>query len=269
MLVDSWHEIYYGGCGGSSYSSSSSSRKLETRIPSLRATLQTHNHRKSSKGKAQKCCEVAGLALQFVISAVLGIPPPLLLVLLFKLVPRLENLNLWVASFSNSGTTSRSCDGSRSATTTVTAKLVLLDGQLQEFSWPIKVSFLLQQNPDCFICSSDEMEFDQFVAEIGGDEVLQPGEVYFELPLRWRNQRLQAEDMAALAVKASVALSDTSKDRMSRCGCCVSRKIEPVVVLFGEQMTAAADGGGGKGGAGGHYKGRKFGGGKLSAISEE
>ncbi|KAL0356756.1 UNVERIFIED_CONTAM: hypothetical protein Scaly_1361300 [Sesamum calycinum] len=94
----------------------------------------------------------------------------------------------------------RSCDASRS--TTVTAKLVLRDGRLQEFSWPVKVSLLLQQNPDCFICSSDEMEFDQLVAEMGGDEELQPGEVYFELPLRWRKQRLQAEDMAALAVKA-------------------------------------------------------------------
>ncbi|KAI3446059.1 hypothetical protein Pfo_002724 [Paulownia fortunei] len=74
MLVDSWHEIYYGAWG-SSYTGSS--RKLETTIPSLRATLQTHNHKKS-KGKAQKCCEVAGLALQFVISAVLGDPTTLI-----------------------------------------------------------------------------------------------------------------------------------------------------------------------------------------------
>ncbi|KAK4437810.1 hypothetical protein Salat_0115000 [Sesamum alatum] len=162
----------------------------------------------------------------------------------------------------------RSCDGSISPT--VTAKLVLLDGRLQEFSWPVKVSLLLQQNPDCFICSSDEMEFDQFVAEIAGDEVLQPGEVYFELPLRWRNHRLQAEDMAALAVKASIALSGSSSissnDRMIRCGCCVSRKVEPLVVVFGEKerrILAADDGG-----AGGYCKGRKLAA-KLSAIIEE
>ncbi|KAL0334781.1 UNVERIFIED_CONTAM: hypothetical protein Sradi_4690000 [Sesamum radiatum] len=156
----------------------------------------------------------------------------------------------------------RSCDASRS--TTVTAKLVLRDGRLQEFSWPVKVSLLLQQNPDCFICSSDEMEFDQYVAEMGGDEELQAGEVYFELPLRWRKQRLQAEDMAALAVKASVALSGSrrSQDRiMSRCGCCASGKIEPVVEVFGEKRIAAGDDGGGKRG---NWKG-----GKLSAISEE
>ncbi|KAK6159427.1 hypothetical protein DH2020_006741 [Rehmannia glutinosa] len=74
MLVDSWHEIYYGGARGSSYTGS---RKLETRIPSLKSTLHTHNHKKS-KGKAEKCCEVAGLALQFVISAVLGDPTTLI-----------------------------------------------------------------------------------------------------------------------------------------------------------------------------------------------
>ncbi|XP_022860976.1 uncharacterized protein LOC111381428 [Olea europaea var. sylvestris] len=69
MLVESWHEIYLGNGGGNS-------RSLETRIPSLNGTLQTHH--KKSKGKVQKCCEVAGFALQFVISAVLGDPTTLI-----------------------------------------------------------------------------------------------------------------------------------------------------------------------------------------------
>lgn len=69
MLVDSWHEIYFGH-GDNNY------RKLDNRIPSLRGTLQTHH--KKSKGKAQKCCEMAGLALQFIISAVLGDPTTLI-----------------------------------------------------------------------------------------------------------------------------------------------------------------------------------------------
>ncbi|KAE8677378.1 CASP-like protein [Hibiscus syriacus] len=50
-------------------------RKLETRIPSLKNTLQTSHKR--SKGKVKKCCEMAVLALQFVISAVLGDPTAL------------------------------------------------------------------------------------------------------------------------------------------------------------------------------------------------
>ncbi|KAL7082692.1 hypothetical protein ACP275_14G117100 [Erythranthe tilingii] len=72
MLVDSWHGLY-DGC------SYTGSRKSDTRIPSLKATLETHsNHTKGKSGKAQKCCEVAGLALQFVVSAVLGDPTSLI-----------------------------------------------------------------------------------------------------------------------------------------------------------------------------------------------
>ncbi|GFP85436.1 hypothetical protein PHJA_000687300 [Phtheirospermum japonicum] len=71
MLVDSWHELY----DGSSYTAG---RKSETGVPSLKATLETHTNHKKSKGKAQKCCEVAGLALQFVVSAVLGDPTTLI-----------------------------------------------------------------------------------------------------------------------------------------------------------------------------------------------
>ncbi|XP_042493951.1 uncharacterized protein LOC122073433 [Macadamia integrifolia] len=67
MLVESWHNIYVGRV--SSYGGTN--KKLETRIPSLKGTLQNH-HR--SKGKVQKCCQMAGLAVQFIISAVLGDP---------------------------------------------------------------------------------------------------------------------------------------------------------------------------------------------------
>ncbi|XP_011092762.1 uncharacterized protein LOC105172865 [Sesamum indicum] len=72
MLVDSWQELY-NGSGGYTYTDGRKS------VPSLKATLETHsNHKKSSKGKAQKCCEVAGLALQFVVSALLGDPTTLI-----------------------------------------------------------------------------------------------------------------------------------------------------------------------------------------------
>ncbi|GFQ03829.1 hypothetical protein PHJA_002526700 [Phtheirospermum japonicum] len=153
------------------------------------------------------------------------------------------------------------CRSRESIRSDFTAKLILQNGQLREFTCPIKVSDLLQQNPSCFICSADEMEFDQFAVEIGGDEVLRLGEVYFELPLGWRSQRLQAEDMAALAVKASLALSTSGyeyDDEMMRsCGCCAPRKVEPTVSFFSEKERPPVDGYGGKG--------RR----KLSAIIEE
>ncbi|XVE67420.1 hypothetical protein DITRI_Ditri08aG0159400 [Diplodiscus trichospermus] len=68
MLVENWHELYFGYGKGT--------RRLETRLPSLKNTLQTPHKR--SKGKVKKCCEMAGLALQFVISAVLGDPTTLI-----------------------------------------------------------------------------------------------------------------------------------------------------------------------------------------------
>ncbi|PPD69332.1 hypothetical protein GOBAR_DD33785 [Gossypium barbadense] len=75
------------------------------------------------------------------------------------------------------------------STQITTANLILQDGRLQEFPYPVKVSYVLQRNPMCFICNSDEMDFDDVVSAIEEDEELQP-----------------AEEMAALAVKASSAL---------------------------------------------------------------
>jgi hypothetical protein len=65
MLVENWQ----------GYLGEKSVRKFDTRIPSLKNTLLTHN---KSNSKAKKGLEMAGLALQFVISAVLGDPTSLI-----------------------------------------------------------------------------------------------------------------------------------------------------------------------------------------------
>ncbi|KAJ6739021.1 CYSTEINE/HISTIDINE-RICH C1 DOMAIN FAMILY PROTEIN [Salix koriyanagi] len=65
MLVENWQ----GFMGGKS------ARKFDTRIPSLKNTVLAQNKRKS---KAKKGWEMAGLALQFVVSAVLGDPTTLI-----------------------------------------------------------------------------------------------------------------------------------------------------------------------------------------------
>ncbi|KAJ4966210.1 hypothetical protein NE237_018059 [Protea cynaroides] len=104
------------------------------------------------------------------------------------------------------------------ATSVATAKLILEDGKLQEFSYPVKVSEVLRKNPTCFICNSDEMYFDDFVSAISEKEVLQPGYLYFALPLSKLKHPLQAEEMAALAVKASLALRRSSGGD-KQCGC--------------------------------------------------
>ncbi|KAK4424162.1 hypothetical protein Salat_1609600 [Sesamum alatum] len=162
---------------------------------------------------------------------------------------------------------------SHESTSVLTAKLILLDGQLREFSWPVKVSSLLQPNSGCFICSSEEMELDEFAAAMGGDEVLQPGELYFELPMERRNRRLQVEDMAELVLKASVALAscssrDDDDGMINSCSCCGWGKVRPVMLFCEkERPLLAAEGGGGWAERGG-CKRRKYVA-KLSAIVEE
>lgn len=74
MLVENWHELYFGR--GKSNINNTTRRLEMNKIPSLRNTLQTPHQR--GKGKMKKCCEMAGLALQFVISAVLGDPTVLI-----------------------------------------------------------------------------------------------------------------------------------------------------------------------------------------------
>lgn len=82
--MDNWHELYFGGVGVNGHFSGDlygQNRKVETRIPSLKGTLESYHqnhHHHQSKGKVKKCCEMAGLAMQFVISAVLGDPTTLI-----------------------------------------------------------------------------------------------------------------------------------------------------------------------------------------------
>ncbi|CAH9069428.1 unnamed protein product [Cuscuta europaea] len=104
------------------------------------------------------------------------------------------------------------------STSVSTAKLILEDGRLQEFPYPVKASYLLQKDPTVFICNSDEMDFGDVVSAISADEELQPGQLYFALPLSRLKRRLQAEEMAALAVKASSAFTK-SLGGEKKCGC--------------------------------------------------
>ncbi|CAL5369590.1 unnamed protein product [Camellia sinensis] len=164
------------------------------------------------------------------------------------------------------------------STSVATAKLILQDGRLQEFSYPVKVSYVLQKDPTCFICNSDEMEFDDVVSAISDDEELEPGELYFALPLSSLKRKLQAEEMAALAVKASSALTKSGGDKLG------PRQIHFSPVMFsGEkgggvkpsQRVADCGCSGGGVGDGGLRRGRSGGGcggrrrnARLSAIPE-
>ncbi|KAG1347989.1 hypothetical protein COCNU_06G018180 [Cocos nucifera] len=87
-----------------------------------------------------------------------------------------------------------------------TAKVILPDGELREYDRPVRVSHVLQRDPTCFVCDADVMEIDGFVSAVEADEELRPGNLYFLLPRTMLKHRLHAEDLAALAVRASSAL---------------------------------------------------------------
>ncbi|CAO2830622.1 unnamed protein product [Amaranthus hypochondriacus] len=103
------------------------------------------------------------------------------------------------------------------STAVVTAKVVLPDGRLEEYSYPVKVSYVLSKDPNVFICNSDEMDFDGVVSAIRDDDELELGSLYFALPKSKLSRPLQAEEMAALAVKANSALLKSRSG--DKCGC--------------------------------------------------
>ncbi|CAN8276446.1 unnamed protein product [Cochlearia groenlandica] len=153
-----------------------------------------------------------------------------------------------------------------------TAKLILHDGKMMEFKYPVKVGYVLQKNPMCFICDSDDMDFDDAVSAISADEELELGHIYFALPLSWLRQPLRPEEMAALAVKASSAL-------MRRGGGGGRRNVDIIVdekfrVRGGYGGDTVDSGGGrrrgrnGDGGGGSSGRRRKCYGAELSTIEE-
>lgn len=92
----------------------------------------------------------------------------------------------------------------------VTTKLILSNGGLLQFSRPIMASHVLGRDEStCFVCDSDTMEIDQDLTAIAGDKELRLGQIYFVLPRSMLNKPLKGNGMAELAVRASVALSET------------------------------------------------------------
>lgn len=159
--------------------------------------------------------------------------------------------------------------------TTATAKLILEDGRLEQFHVPVRVSQILQRNPSCFICNADDLGFDDLVSAINDDEELELGQLYFELPVSWLDTPIKAQEMAALAVKASLAVNMVG----GRDGCCWFRlrsvdlvELNTKKTLEDSPLVTIGDHGGGlvarrrRGGGGGRE--RKLNN-KLSAILEE
>lgn len=91
-----------------------------------------------------------------------------------------------------------------------TTKLVLSNGGLLQFSRPIAASHVLgKEEATCFVCDSDSMEVGQELTAIAGDKELRLGQIYFILPRSMLDRPLKGNEMAELAVRASVAFSES------------------------------------------------------------
>jgi hypothetical protein len=94
--------------------------------------------------------------------------------------------------------------------TAAEARVVLADGALRRFPGGTRASQAVKAAAGTaaswFLCSADGLELGGAVAAVGSEEALQPGQLYFVLPAAMRRRPLQAEEMAALAIRASAAL---------------------------------------------------------------
>ncbi|ESQ27458.1 hypothetical protein EUTSA_v10019130mg [Eutrema salsugineum] len=122
-----------------------------------------------------------------------------------------------------------------------TAKIVTVNGDLREYNVPVLAYQVLEAESmassssssssrpsSYFLCNSDSLYYDDFIPAIESEEILQAGQIYFVLPISKRQYRLTASDMAALAVKASVAIEKAAgkKNRRRNRG-----RISPVMML--------------------------------------
>lgn len=105
------------------------------------------------------------------------------------------------------------------------ANVVTLNGELRRYSLPATVSQVLQSHSPSrdsfFLCNSDRLYFNDYIPSLDLHEELEPAQIYFLLPSTRLQRLLTASDMAALAVKASLALeqingSDRRRKRKTR-----------------------------------------------------
>lgn len=102
-----------------------------------------------------------------------------------------------------------------------TAKVVTLKGEIAEYKVPVIVSQVLvhqlqaqgqgqEEAPSWFLCNSDSLLFDDYIPALDLEDELEADQIYFVLPTSKLQYKLSASDMAALAVKASLALQNAS-----------------------------------------------------------
>ncbi|KAK3223643.1 hypothetical protein Dsin_010668 [Dipteronia sinensis] len=90
-----------------------------------------------------------------------------------------------------------------------TAKVIHMDGRMQELKVPVAAKNITSQNPGHFLCSSESMSINTWVPHVPDEEKLQLGQIYFLLPVsQFHNKPITLKDLCVLAIKASSAIGD-------------------------------------------------------------
>ncbi|XP_047942594.1 uncharacterized protein LOC125189352 [Salvia hispanica] len=82
-------------------------------------------------------------------------------------------------------------------------KVVDLEGRLEEFRQAVTAEEVLSRHPDCYLCSADNMVVNSHAPQLAKDHALQPGQIYFLMPLSRSLTPLSLEDLCDLAIKTS------------------------------------------------------------------
>lgn len=128
-----------------------------------------------------------------------------------------------------------------------TAKVISVNGSLLEYPVPVAVSQVLKveeaasssSTPSFFVCNSDRLNYDDYIPALESHHQLEADQIYFVLPVAKLQRRLTASDMAAFAVRASLALQNASgassssekKDRLRRRK---QNRVSPIFVVKSE-----------------------------------
>ncbi|KAI3972625.1 hypothetical protein MKX01_019283 [Papaver californicum] len=142
---------------------------------------------------------------------------------------------------------SSSIDYSENQASSSSAKVISLNGNLTQYSAPVRVSHVLNQldsSNSCILCNSDHLLYDDYVKALDFEEEIQLGQIYFVLEKIRLKYRLTAADMAALAVKASSAFmkSSSSSKKGRRGGGRKKLRISPVFEVHSNKYYQSDNG---------------------------
>ncbi|KAM0012920.1 hypothetical protein Hdeb2414_s0006g00225091 [Helianthus debilis subsp. tardiflorus] len=130
------------------------------------------------------------------------------------------------------------------------ALVISSTGDLRPYSTPVLVSNVLQtedsssSSSSFFVCNSDNLSYDEHITPLDAQDELDAGQIYFVLPVSKLRNPLSASEMAALAVKASVALNGKSNSKAStrsKSKAKTKSKVSPFVVLESSKINVIVD----------------------------